>query len=475
MIKLLQITTNSAVSSGTLPKQVMSIKKITFLLLLLLNVCFSKAQQRVIIDNIRCWSTSGPTMGYWASADIKNKFASQLHTLLQKYQEAVWEDTTHLPIRLPVTKENFAESAPKPYLTDSAHTHMHLDISEVTPYEYFSKNQESIEDSLLIKRTRSVFQFYVILYTRDSILFSNTLDLFISEGNSPGIGIVSSLVSLTSTGFAEMLKKALTILLNPLENIAQAEIKAAPGFTGDNFILPKTAQKTRIYVNKEKGISNYTYAGSTEMIRSGQGQYEAIRLKGKNPDKPGILIEEAIRNIPDYTASEFVLLKQEGRDVIHNKNYTLKLLCRIDPESPPVSRTLLFTNFVKAPIHYLFSEKDTVAVFTITKNILSQEELLFPGTITNGYDSSSQFPLNSAMKATPVVYDYTINGFIFNQPFTIKCTGMVNTLKEIYLGNKLVCIAQGKFSPEKFVVFDTSLTPEQLNPLFLIGFNSFFE
>ncbi len=453
----------------------MSKPKIFFLLLLLLWVYVGNAQQKLILDNIRCWSTSGPTMGYWSSADIKNKFASHLHTLLQKYQEAIWEDTTNLPIRLPVTKENFAESAPKPYLNDSAHTHMHLDISEVTPYEYFSKNYEGIEDSLLIKRTKSVFQFYVILYTRDSILYSNTLDLFISEGNSPGIGIVSNLVTLTSTGFAEMLKKAFTILLNPKENIAQAEIKAAPGFIGDNFILPKTGQKTRTYVNNEKGISNYTYAGNTEMIRSGPGQYEAIRLKGKNPDKPGILIEEAIRNIPHYAASEFVLLKQEGRDVIRNRNYTLKLLCQIDPESPPGSRTLLFTNFVKAPIHYLFSEKDTVAVFAITKNILSQDQLLFPGTITNGYDSTSQFHLNHAMKATPVVYDYTINGFFFKQPFTIKCTGMVNTLKEIYLGDKLICIAQGKFSPEKFVIFDTSLTPEQLNPLFLIGFNSFFE
>ena len=73
------------------------------------------------------------------------------------------------------------------------------------------------------------------------------------------------------------------------------------------------------------------------------------------------------------------------------------------------------------------------------------------------------------------MYDYIASGKMGDLDFEIKCSGFRNTIKEIYLDKKLICIAQGKYSPEKFVIFDASLSPEMLNRLFMIGFNRFFE
>ncbi|MEN9686596.1 MAG: hypothetical protein RLZZ28_2382, partial [Bacteroidota bacterium] len=75
----------------------------------------------------------------------------------------------------------------------------------------------------------------------------------------------------------------------------------------------------------------------------------------------------------------------------------------------------------------------------------------------------------------PVVFDYILSGKIGQHSFVIKCSGFKNNLKEIYLDEKIACIAQGKFSPEKFVLFNASLSPEILNQLFMIGFNRFLE
>ena len=96
--------------------------------------------------------------------------------------------------------------------------------------------------------------------------------------------------------------------------------------------------------------------------------------------------------------------------------------------------------------------------------------------MTNGFDTLT-YQTNPGYQAAPwdVVYEYIVKGTMAKQDFTIKYSGIRNTIKEFYLNNTLVCIAQGKFSPEKFVLFDASLSPELLNRLFMIGFNRFFE
>ena len=147
----------------------------------------------------------------------------------------------------------------------------------------------------------------------------------------------------------------------------------------------------------------------------------------------------------------------------------------MDPSIINLAESHLFTNFLSGDFHYLFNGADTLAKFSIWKNIPCNNEVS-PSLIGNGYDTVSFYRIKSraARPNWKLGYYYSVKGRIGNRPFTIQC-GSMNTTKEIFLEDKLVCIAQGKFTIEKFVLFDASLSPELLNQLFMIGFNRFFE
>lgn len=450
-------------------------KKIPFFLLFCLFIQVLTAQKKVILEYIRCQSIKGPVMDYWQKEDIRRIFAGQLNSFLLKYHHLPLADTAKLNIQIITANSQSDKSALNTSDGDTANLHMYLTIFESTPRAFFSRiAMMTPEDSTFMNHAKSIFLLKIILVQKDSIVFNNTLDIIISAGNTPGIGIVSNTVTLTAKGFSEMLKTGMNLLLNPENNLAQIEVKVAPAFVADNYILPKTMQRPRVYVSTTKDISSYRYHNS-EMIRLGEAIYEQIRGKGKKTNKLPAAIEEAIRNTNHFSVSDYVFLHQDCRDVMRNKNYLLKLLVQIDPENPPSSAPFLFTGFLKGNIHYLFNEKDTVAIFAIEKKVTDPDKKIYIDKITNGFDSASLFLFDTSQPAWSLIYDYVVNGKIGKQNFSIKCTGVGNTLKEIYLDDKLICIAQGKFSPEKFVFFDAPLSPELFNQLLMIGFNRFFE
>jgi len=450
-------------------------KKIPLFLLFFLCIQVLPAQKKIILEGIRCRSIKGPLMAYWQNEETRKSFALQLNTLLLKYYQAPLADTSNLNII--VLNENTKSNKSPTYSVDSdtGNVHMYLDIFENTPQRFYAHLSTTAEDSVLMKRAKSVLQLQVVLLKKDSTLFNNTIDIIVTTGNTPGMGVIANTVALTPKSFVETLKAALNILLNPGNEMAQIEVKVAPIFFADNYILRKTMHLPRVYVVNTKDISTYSYKNTGQMIRLGDAVYEQIIMRGKKADKLPVATEEAIRKTAHTSLSDYVFLKQEGRDVLRNKNYQLKLLTQIDPENPPVSNALLFTNFLAGNSHYLLSENDTVAVFAIEKGVTDPDKKIFFNAISNGYDSASYTSITTQQSVSPLLYDYVVKGKINQQNFSIKCSGFGNTIKEIYLDDKLACIAQGKFIPEKFVLFDASLSPELLNSLLMIGFNKFFE
>ena len=450
-------------------------KKILFFLLSCFVMQVLQAQKKVIPENIRCWSIYGPVMTYWQNEEIRRNFAGQLNTFLLKYHHLPLADTTQLAIQV-LSENSKSDRIPLPVKdNDTSNLHMYLDIFENTPFAFFSHIEKTAKDSLLMNRAKSVFQIQLILAKSDRVVFNNTLDIIISAGSTPGMGIVSNTVALTAKGFAELLKTGMNLLMNPENDLSQIEVTVSPAFVADNFIIAKTSQQPRVYVFTTKDISTYAYKNKSQMIRLGGALYEEIRIKGKNPDKLPDAIMEAIRKTDHFSVSDYVFLRQECRDVLQNKNYLLKLLVQIDPENRPANNSFLFSNFVSGNFHYLFNEKDTVAIFAIEKAVTDPAKKIYINTISNGFDSASFVPIDTHQPVWPLVYDYVVKGKISKSNFSIKCCGYRNTIKEIYLDDKLICIAQGKFTPEKFVFFDASLSPELLNQLFMIGFNRFFE
>jgi hypothetical protein len=305
------------------------------------------------------------------------------------------------------------------------------------------------------------------------------LSIAVSEALNSGIGtlyhngIQFSELSVLPKTFAEFFRTASGMVLDPDNKLSLVEIQLAPAYWADNYIMPVLGNYPRVLVTNQAGFSSYTYQNKKELIRMADPVYEEIVLKGRNaPDYPESLTQ-AIRNADHYSRSDFVFLKQDARDVLRDKNYQIKLVSQIDPQNVPEDRNLLFTGFLPGPYQLLLRGKDTLAVFNIESNIREAGRKYF-SKIYNGIDSETMQPVANNPSEWPVQTNYLLTGTLQQQPFQIKCTSG-NTVKEIYLNKKLVAVIQGKFRPDKFVLFDGSLSPELINALLILSCNRFLE
>lgn len=461
-------------------------KIITLHLLLLLFTQAANAQKKLILEKFRCYNVNNPVLNYLKSSDIRKTIAAQLYQALQKHRQLSMTDTSDFALEL--LDFNYVVPVIRPEFTnpDTSTLHLYLDFIEVDPFYFFRPTENTPADSTLLQRTKTVFILQAQFFGADRILRSRELlNIAVTAASTtPGIGnlynngIQYTDLTVTPKTFTRLLRTAVDLLFNPANEMALVEMQLQPAYHADNYLLPKTIKQPRIYVSENKKINTYQFNNNIEMIRMGETKYEEIRIKGKKAEKYPDKITAAIKSSSNFSRSDFVFLNQEGRDVLRDRNYLIKLTTQIDPDNIPEERNLLFTNFLSGNFHFLLHEKDTLARFVILKQVSDRVNKFYPNIITNGYDSSTFYPLPVSISRNnewPVVYNYIINGTLAGSPFQLKCSGSENTIKEFFWENKLVCIAQGKFSPEKFVIFDASLSAETLNQLFMIGFNRFLE
>lgn len=459
-------------------------RKITICLLVLLLTENLPAQKKVILEKFRCYNMNNPVLGYLGSSDIRKTIAIHLHHALQQ-QKMYLADTTGFEVEL--LDFNFVEPVIKPEYTDTdtGNLHVYIDLIEVDPYYFFRSGEYLSEDSSLIKRVKTVFLLTTRFFTADKKpLNRETLAIAVGEANTPGIGnlynngIRFTDLTVSPKTFTDLFKTASAMLLRPDNDLSMIELRLQPAYYADNYLLPKTSHKPRIFVTDNNNISTYRLGNQAEMIRSGEAVYAEVRIKGKKAEKYPDDLTAAIKATERFSASDYIFLRQEGRDVVRDRNYLIQLVTQVDPANIPEDRRFLFTNFLPGDLHCLFLEKDTLARFSILKQVREKNNKLYPNLLSNGYDSSNLYslpaPVNRPHEWT-VIYNYILNGSFTGMPFQVKCSGTGNTVREIFLAGKLVCIAQGKYRPEKFVVFDASLSAEKLNQLFLISFNRFLE
>lgn len=460
-------------------------RKITVIFCFLFCLQAVAAQTTVVLENFRCYNLNAPVLTHLSNNSIRKNIASQLNKVLLQIHKSPLADTNN--IRVEEVDFNYVVPAITPNFkdTDTSKLHLYIDFIEADPLYFFRNTQNNSPDTALQKRVQTVFTMRVAIYNAGKILISSEeLNLMVSIAETPGMGTLyrggirfTDLAVLPKT-FTELLRVGFSMVLQPGNDVESIEIKVQPAYYVDNYIAPMISNRNRSYLANNKGIYSYRLGNNPEMIRSSEPVYEEIKIKGKKAEKYPDNLTAAIKASNNFSASDYVFLRQEWRDIIRDKNYLIKLTTQINPQQIPNNTALLFTNFLFGNFHYLLQEKDTIAVFSILKDVTEKNNKVFPDLIYNGFDSTSVFKLPMPVNRSQdvwVEYSYVINGSANGMPFHIKCSGLRNTLKEFFIGDKLVCIAQGKFIPEKFVVFDASLSPELLNRLFMIGFNHFLE
>lgn len=417
----------------------------------------------------------GPVMNYFSLPDTRAVFIKQLNDQLSSKKNARISDTSLRIVTLDQLKQYNTTNI---YFTeaDTNTHHLYIDMYEYEPNTFYYSQPQYLQDSLLFKRAKSVLQLAVLFADHEKKVISNeVLTICISPGSSSGFGIIPTTLALTPKGFTDILNLGIGRLLDEQNNTDMIEIKAPPPFYADNFILPEISKYPVTQTKSQKDIFSYERNGESEMIRLGDTFYEELIVKGKNKNIPdNSEMANAINATGNQGSSDFVQLRQECRDVLRDKNYTLKMVTEINPNFSFISQADVFTQFLPGLVHVLLKDTDTIARFTIHKNIGIPEKKIFVNKVSNGYDSSSVVNIGGSTAPRNVLFEYQINGLLGEQPFVIRCADR-NSLKEIRFNDKEVAIAKGIYLPERIAVFDASLDTEKLNQLLMIAFSKFYQ
>lgn len=423
-----------------------------------------KAQEWVYPGNFRCISLNGPVMNYFQDSSILKKFTRDLDSLI------LLKKGYRLKTDQPIIFDNLSnnQSEEKNPVVNKAFPCIYMDLVEYTPVSYIQKYNQFINDSVFRKEVISVFSFQLaIRLNENDFAFNKLLDIFIKRGAGNGMGMTIQNIVLTPKGFNDLLKKSLVILLDSSDNYEQIEMHASPAYTGDNFILEKTAGLPRINVYSNKKLSRFDYDNQEQIIRWGEQEYREIHLKGKNKT---ILSDSLMSSIQQTESpSDFVFLLQEGRDVISDKNYIIILPAGIRKYYNQSQNEPVF-DLIKGPFHSLLCGNDTVALFSVTRGGTDPEKKLLLHQVSNGINKESITAINKNESVIDVHYLYIIEGKMFNHAFRILIS---NFLKEIYIDGQLRLIVQGEKAPERFVTFGNNIPAEMINALLIIGYNSF--
>lgn len=459
----------------------------SILLFFLISFCHRlSAQKTIVLEKIRCYDINQPLNYYLRNPKTAATITSQLNQSLLKHLKMPLSDTSQLPLELIDFKYVPPDIRPDYKNRDTSILHLYIDLFESDPYYYFRRNKDKEFDSATIKKTKTVFILRALLLDASQKLYkAETLDLLIGEAETPAIGnkvnngIQLVDLAVTEKTFTEFFKTAMDLLLNTTNPLSSVQLNLQPAYMYDNYLLPKTTGRPRIFTTENKDITGYHYNAENELIRFGKAEYEEIRIRGKNAQKYPDAIMKSINETEHMRTSDFVFLNQHCRDVLRDKDYYIKMITQVDPAQIPEQQELLFTNFLEGDIQYLFRNTDTLARFSVLKKVTERTNLVSRKLIGNGIDTGTVYtsPYNGISNSSDwrVVYNYVLNGTLQGLPFRIKCSGAESNLKEFFVKDKLVCIADGKFYPKKFVVFDASLSGEFLNQLFAIGFNRFLE
>jgi hypothetical protein len=446
-------------------------KKIWIGLLLCFSFLAVSAQKKVVLEQV----SYATALNYLNDKAAQHTLAVYMNTLLGKYHHAQLSDTGFLPM---VYMNGRPERAKTYDDADTGTWHMEIGIQELVPAMYYRVMGIPVmnpADSAQRARTKTIFKFYVsVVNGRNEPVMDKVIDVLVFHNQSLSMGPQSQVLFVLPSTFLEIARRAMNELMDPLNDKEQIGLAVPPVVVADNFFMPQLAGKQRYYVTEKKDMYTFSY-DTIQILRKSEPIYHQLQLKGRNAIEYPEEIMQLVRKAPNRSASDFLFLQQEWRNVIGDKNYLVKLFVQVNPDENYLSTSDALTGFLPGNIQLLISDKDTLARFSISKHVPDAGRLVYFNRVYNGIDSITLQMIGDQNQPHPQAYGYVAEGILSGSPFTVKCSGPLNMMKEFYLNGKLVCIAQGRLSPEIFVVFDASLSSEMLIQLFAIGFNGFFQ
>ena len=448
-------------------------KKLVYLLLFICVVFKLPAQNKVVVEAIRSFSMFGPSMYYLEDTAVQSSIKSKLSVILNKNYKLLLSNQT-LPIENYTSTEALKNNTIKFSIADTSTRHLFIEVYEYDPISFLTGSALEAPDSTIIAGASSIFQISCILTNGVQEIISNqSVFAAISNTETAGFGIRPKNIFLTKKSFASVVQVGLQMALNPDNETMVADIKTPAVYYADNFIMGHINNTSKILVNTVKDTWGYTVVGNQELLRMGEQLFDEIWVKRKLVDSSASpLLLKKIKETGNTASSDFIYLRQECRDVYHDKNYIIKIATEIDPFSTASIKKELFSDYLSGEVHLMLEGKDTAAIFTINKNLGDPNKQVYLDKTTNGIDSSSVAKVSNKDFPFQVTYDYQLTGKIRGERFTIQ-SFWNHEMKEIYLNNKLVGIVKGKTDPENFIIANDASNASIMKELLLIAYNKF--
>ena len=449
---------------------------------LLVCLCISwpaDAQKKVVLEMMRCYSTTGPSMKYLLDPNRQQVILQQLYTSLLKEHDFRLTDTAQIPIAL-LTLADLKKNIPLPsFSSDTSLLHLYIDCKETDPFTFFLEDIEYLNDSLLARRSLNVIHLsYFLLNYKKQLIEENELVISLTHKETASIGIpfnrfytdgTQQFLSTTANGFTETIKVGIQYLFKPNNSSSLIELKVPPVYFYNNFIDSETYKSSKIIVPTfQNNTWQFLAPEGNQIIRNGEQGILGVKIEGKKMSEfPGWLFD-TLSQLKEYRGSNFICLQRESRNVLQDVTYQTRLVGSLYQSAVNAVGFLP----VNKKINYLLQDKDTLAVFSVNvQPNLNDSSYLWLNQCYNGIEPSSLFTLDSDPNPFLMITKLAINGELLKQPFSIRMKGNGYIWKEIYLQDEQVMLILGNDKPEKILIKNKSLSTTTIQQLLLIAYS----
>lgn len=434
-----------------------------------LSTVFTHAQTTIQPGNFHCISLHGPLMYYWNNPSITSQFTQDLkQQLLSKKGYSLEGKMISFSILKNI--KDFSSISN----TSTTYPIINMKLAEYPANLYLKQFYPNLLKDSSLNSIQSILIIELSIQTNSSSeLLNRSLEVFIKKSNLIGFGIPFNNLHLSAKGFSELMKKSVEIILDSTNQSEQIELKAAPPFMGDNFIIGAITNQPKIIIESKGLFSKYLLNGKTELIRWDEQRYQEITLRGKNKTKlDSSLYSRLMAKEKENPQAIFVFLLQEARNIVLNKNYSLIIPARVSANTNFRITNMPIVEPLDGNHHFILQDKDTIAHFSIETDKMDSTKKIYPYLSSNGMDSNSLSRINDFDNAINFASLYYVKGKIRNQPFTIE---VGEYFRAIYLNNERIVLLSGVQQPERMVIFNPNISIELINELILLSYNRFFQ
>jgi hypothetical protein len=436
----------------------------------------SWGQKKLALEQIQVFSTINPNASYW-------NLPKDIQPILNALDSGIFlklglnRDLNIVPTTLKLAKQtqlgkiNINWTATRDY-----DYHAYLELYEMDPDFIYKNNLVEVSDS----KKDSIHSFWFITVSLFNNQQQKTLQRTIILGLAPvaslGIGYVNQTSASTPYHIYNAVTQSIRLLSPEGEGIEYLDAKLPTAYTTDNYWMPYVHNQPRIIFDTTKSFITYNTKTGAHILRSPTAILNKINIKDKNPDNPYKNIIGLIKkNRINAYNSEYYQVLQHLRDVKNDHDYDIEGYMEFNAEAAAANFQLALV-FLPDSVHKIYNNKDSIGHFIVKDIVTEKDKYFYTEMIYNGYDSTKQYAITDKIISPkyPIVHVKSIDGKINNAHFSIKLSAN-NTIKTIFINDKLSMILSGKEKPYQMVLVDKNADEQLSDFLIMFSFSEIFK